>query len=483
MYHDEPPLRLKAVDLDALDECPASGGGGSRLSTAALDRWKAVRYALEGALANGGDVDAAVEDNAAWLDRVQKGLVTEFVTNGVLILGASDAETEFDPEDSFVTVEHPSLNIEFASYFQIVVTDPRDPTKVEYLKIRTGREGTSASEAAILLTGGEPDVGYADLMLRDGTVEAMDMPRSEVEEAIARLNELAARDTNLRDRKPGRQCYRCDRVATCGQYPAPDGYRVGRRQRTIRVSKSDVLRLDQCHRRVAWKAIYAIPQDSEGEAGLAAVTGLLFHEILAEVLLSDDPDGTFSEMVGRVSPEDRDKMIGLYERHKQIESSHVPVRCGRTEYQVGATFILEGLDADRDGNVREGAAVAIAIIARTDAVGREPDNTPAVIEHRTGKTSDRIDDRETAMYALSTARLLGVDTVAVHQHALGTAGDPECIRIVYDADRLAEADELLMQVLAPIVAWDPVDATQPSYSVGEWCTGCPYQERCTNHRN
>ena len=483
MYSDEPPLRLKPAELESICDCPASAGGGSKLPRAALDRWVAVRYALETALANGGDVDAAVEDNAGWLDPVQRDLVTKLVTNGVLILGTSDAEVEFDPEVSVVTVEHPAVNVEFASHFQIIVTDPHDPSKVERLKIKTGRHGTQPSEAAVLLAGGEADVGFADLMLREGTIEPIELTPEDVERQIARLSELASRDRSRKVRVPGWLCYRCDRVATCGQYPAPDGYRVGRWQRTIRVSKSDVMRVDECQRRIAWKAIYGIPQDDGDEAGFAAAAGLLFHEILSEVLLSDDPDDMFAELVDRVSPNDRETMSLLYDRHTRIESTHVPVTYGLTEYQVGATLIMDGLDADRDGNVKDGAAVAVTVIARTDAVGREPDKTPAVIEHRTGKNSDRIDDRETAIYALSTARLLGVDTVAVHQHSLGAPGDPECIRIVYDAAALVEAEELLGQVLAPISLWDPVDATKPEYSVGEWCPGCPFQARCTTFRS
>lgn len=474
---------MKATELESVGECPASAGGGSRLSKAALDRWIAVRYALESALTNGGDVDRAVYDNAAWLDPVQQSVVADLVSNGVLILGASDAETEFDPENSPVTVDLESINVELAAYYQVVVTDPHDPTRTECFKIRTGKVGTPSSEAAILLAGGPDGAGFADLMLNDGTIEPIEMSATEVEREIARLGELAGRDRDLRDRRPGWQCYLCDRVATCGQYPPPDGYRVGRQQRTIRVSKSDVLKLDQCHRRIAWKTVHIVPKDSGDEAGPAAVIGLLFHEIVADVLLSDDPDKTFIELIASVSPGDRDTMMALYDRHKQVESTHVPVNYSFTEYQVGATFILDGLDTDRDGNVKTGASVAVTVIARTDAVGREPDNTPAVIEHRTGKTSDRIDDRETAIYALSTARLLGVDTVAVHQHSLGAAGDPECIRIVYDAAALAKAEELLTEILAPIALWDPVDATKPPYSVGEWCTGCPYLDRCTQFRD
>jgi len=139
----------------------------------------------------------------------------------------------------------------------------------------------------------------------------------------------------------------------------------------------------------------------------------------------------------------------------RIEAGHVPVHYKLTEYPVGATFILPGLDAACDGNVSDNAAVAVTVIARPDAVGRELDETPAVIEHRTGKTSDRIDERETALYAVSVARLLRAETVAVHQHSLGGEGDPECIRIVYDKDALAKAEQLLASVLGPIAMWRP----------------------------
>ncbi len=483
MYHSEPPLRLKANDLEAIEACPASAGPGSKLSRAALDRWKAVRYGLEEALTNGGDVDAAVDANAGWLDPVQYELVAELVSNGVVLLGTSDAEVCFDPDDDVVVVDHPGRNVEFASYVQLDVTDPHDAGKLERFKIKTGTQGTSSAEAAILLSGSNPGVGFADLMLRDGTIEPIELTDDERDKQLERLYAIAEWERDLKDRRPGWQCYRCDRVARCGQYPPPVGYKVGTRQRTIRLSKSDVLRLDACHRRIAWKVLHVIPGDAGDEAGPAGVVGLLFHEAIANVLVADDQEAAFREELDRVSPEDRPILETLFGRHRRIEADHVPVQYKLTEYPVGATFILAGLDADSDGNVTDGAAVAVTVIARTDAVGREPDGTPAVIEHRTGKTSNRIDERETALYAVSVARLLRADTVAVHQHSLGTEGDPECIRILWDKDALAGADQLLTSVLEPIAMWHPLDATEPTYTVGEWCTGCPYRERCERFRS
>lgn len=482
MYHSEPPSKLKPNDLEAIEECPASVGPKSKMPRAALDRWLAVRYALEEALANGGDVDVAVDANADWLDPLQRELVAELVSNGVILLGTSDAEVLFDPDDNPVTVDHPDINAELVSYVQVDVTDPHDASKLERLKIKTGKQGTSPAEAAILLSGSDPGVSFADLMLRDGTIEPIERSDDERDKELERLFGLAVRERDLKDRRPGWQCYLCDRVARCGQYPAPAGYKVGTRQRTIRISKSDVLRLDECHRRIAWKALHVIPSDAGDEAGPGAAIGLLFHEAIANVLVADDQEAAFTEELDRVSPEDRPILETLFERHRQIEADHVAVQYKLTEYPVGATFILAGLDADRDGNVTDGASVAITVIARTDAVGRERDGTPAVIEHRTGKTSDRIDERETALYAVSVARLLDADSVAVHQHSLGGEDDPECLRIVYDDEALAKAEELLASVLAPIATWHPLDATDPVCKVGEWCTGCPYQERCERFR-
>ncbi|MCZ7534437.1 MAG: hypothetical protein M5U23_13755 [Acidimicrobiia bacterium] len=203
------------------------------------------------------------------------------------------------------------------------------------------------------------------------------------------------------------------------------------------------------------------PRTSTMWSALPQQAVFLFHEVVAAVLLADDQNAAFAMELEGVSPDDRQVLTALYDRHKQIEQDHVSVEYRRTEYQVGATFVLNGLDADPDGNVSDGAPVAVTVIARTDAVGRESDGTPAVIEHRTGRTSDRIDERETALYAISVARLLGVETVAVHQHSLGGPGDPQCLRVVYDGDALEEAEQLVASLLSPLVEWHPLDAAEP----------------------
>ena len=123
MYGHEPPDRLKPDQIAGLGDCPASSGPGSMLPVAALDRWVAVRTALEGSLANGGDVHGAVSENTGWLDDVQTEIVRELVTNGVAVLGAEDADVEWDPDDSPSQVPHPRLKPSSSH-----TSRPRSPT-------------------------------------------------------------------------------------------------------------------------------------------------------------------------------------------------------------------------------------------------------------------------------------------------------------------------------------------------------------------
>jgi hypothetical protein len=253
--------------------------------------------------------------------------------------------------------------------------------------------------------------------------------------------------------------------------------------RTVLLSKTDLLRINVCHRRIAWKRLYQIPTDEgEGSESDAAQRGTSFHDLIANALLSDDPTAAFEAGLVSVSPSEHQSMRFLWERHLRLEQLHEPVAYGRTEYQIGMTEVVNGVDVDQYGKLVDPTDIAVTVIARTDAVGRESDNTPAVVEHRTGAGAGVVDELEAALYALSTARLLRVDRVTVHFHALGLEAGPRCDRLEYESDDLLSAQRLLSSVLAPAAQWRPDSAIDPAFSVGEWCRDCDFQDRCGNYR-
>ena len=147
---------------------------------------------------------------------------------------------------------------------------------------------------------------------------------------------------------------------------------------------------------------------------------------------------------------------------------------------MGITILVAGIDIDRYDTVSE-AEVAGVMIARVDGAGRETDGTPAVVEHRTGESASET-SYESDLYALATAWAVKDSKAAVHVHRLGLQDGPICERTYYDEEGLTEASERLRAAAGRIAAWHPVDATQPDFTVGNWCTWCPVRQRCERHR-
>lgn len=476
MQTDEAPLFIQARALDAIENCPASVAGGSKLQSAALERWIATNTALQGVLVGGLDIAEAVRQNTGHLDAIQAEIVADLVRVGVELLDDPETTYDFDPDDRSAQVEHPIANIVLTAHKGITATHPDGTT--EYLKLRTGRGGTRPPEAAILIEDNRAGLTMSDLMVDTGAIEPIELSDAVRRQELDRLYELALVSPNRGDRRPGPHCYSCARIATCGQYPPEPGTKVGRWQRTILLTKTELLTLGECHRRVAWKRLYAIPKDHAPDDSEGAARGTRFHDLVAVALMADDPDAEFERQLEHVDAAHHEDMCALYQRHLTIESTHTPITYSHTEYQVGVTLVAQGIETDSRGHVTPDKPIAVTVIARTDGVGREADGTPAVVEHRTGANSDRIDERETALYALAVARLVKSDTVAVHQHALDAVDGPYCERIVYAADALEAATELLTKSIEPVVRWHPLDATEPEATPGQWCIQCTYRHRC-----
>ncbi|MGH8874059.1 MAG: hypothetical protein ACRDVM_02230, partial [Acidimicrobiia bacterium] len=157
-----------------------------------------------------------------------------------------------------------------------------------------------------------------------------------------------------------------------------------------------------------------------------------------------------------------------------------PVTVGRTEYELGSTLVVPGVVVDGRDRVGSGE-VAVVLIARADAVGREEDGTPAVIEHRTGPASRSL-PFEQDLYAVGAALATRRPRVAVHTHHLERPDGPICDRTVYEEGDLDRAVERLRGAAQTIAAWHPYDALSPGYRVGGWCQGCPFERRCTSFR-
>lgn len=481
MYGDGPErIDLRALERVAL--CPAAASGRTtRMPRSTLDRWMVVRDACA-SWHTGTDPQEVIDQQFGVLDAVQREIVTELFMSYVSLMGASrDRATNVESDP--VVVPHPDIDASVSASVTFTLSGDDGP---ELVKLRTGRNGSSRWEKAVLLTAKDPHDTVVEVMTAAGTVDHAYMDDADRDAALAEIFaawEAQRSDTTRRGTRPGYWCFTCPRPAQCGQYPVIDGARVYASTRTIRLPKTWATTLRTCHRKVAWKQLHGITEDGEDLDDERRSRGVRFHDIIGTALTSEDPQAAFEVALRAVPESEILNMEWLWERHLELEREHEhPITVVETEYQVGATAMVRGKTSDSRGRVREGQPVAVVFMGRADATGREADGTPAVIEFRTGAGAAEINQLEVDIYAVGVALLTGRDRVAVHLHQLGLADGPVCVREFYDVGRIAEAIQRLEDPATTVANWHPDDATDPRYTVGPWCDQCVFRLRCTRHR-
>jgi hypothetical protein len=489
MTYGRPPIeKIDLRSLERIEKCPPSRRSGSRMPTAGLDRWKAVREAtVEWHRAGMPDDENAVADIeesffGGW-DAVQRRLLGELFAGYRRLVPREVTNIDLDPP--FGVVIHGPTN---RSINVAVQVDLEASEGWQAIRIKTGRAETSIEEAAAFY---QPDEHRTLVDMRLAADDLVTIPSPEdpggiVEDVATRWDR--AQSNPSRYRFAGLHCYSCSRPARCGQYPILGEGLVTAATRTLLISKSRLARFGRCARSAAWPAIYGIPADDGDEDDLdpiRLVVGNQFHETVAAALLSDDPGALYEAAHGTVAPSEADDLRWLFDQHEAVWSTDDPsVSVRKTEYQFGVTFVVEGTVLDRRDQL-EKADVAVTMLAVTDVNGWETEDIAAVVEHRTGGASTAL-PYESDLYAVSAWLALAgsqqqAEGVAVHFHHL-RADPARCDREFYDAARIGEASARLRDVATQLADLHPADATSPTFTLGPWCERCDFASRCALHR-
>ena len=490
-YTSDIPAReeLRIRDLQLAEECaaswpspgPTSARGGD--TAPPLVRWLAVRDAVE-AWHMASDPVTAVAEALGHIDAVQREVCDDLV-EAYQRAAHRDDPISFDADP--IEVSDPSDRFVVLSWPTAVLSSPGEP--VEVLKLRTGRDGTSVEEAAVLLTGGPEGASFVDLMLSHDDQVRIELIEDERQAALSRLFATARRITELRPSQrpvtPGRACYMgCTRPAYCGAYPPATDRTPGSRARLVVVSKTALATLARCERRAAWRHFYSIPPDPTDTEDVGPGVGLHVHDILAASLVEEHPDPIIDELLASVPPDEVASVRFCIDNHLAIDDEHDgPLTYRRPDLQAGLTFVVdEGAVPGAPGETEQ---VAVTVICEIDAVGREADGTAAIIEH---KTSDRPLPHEQDLYAVAgwqhlTAAGYPPDVIAVHHHFLARPESPRCERAAFGPEDIAAATDRLQDVVEQVARWDPFNAAapRPKTSFDSYCAHCPFQARCARH--
>ncbi len=441
----------------------------------ALRRWKATWDALSPQLTD----ERPVTPPGSPFDPVQEAIVAAQIKRARPLLPAGD-RGEFDLD--WPRLSLPIGDQELEVFFQFVHADPDGRLKMYRLKtarIRQEREFVSAPEeiATVVSDPRFPDSMEAyEIRTADGEMIRMEMPADKAQETLAALEHDYRRmaEADRREIHEGTHCSMCDVADLCNAFPAidPTAEKIAphRKRRLpslhrLMLSKSRIEEMDLCQRRAAWKAWFSIPADldhhsRETSPGLAM--GSRFHRLMAEALLSDDPDTYF-----RGDPD----MEPLYLQHRNLPCAPA-VRVKRTEFPLGFTIRFR----------TRGQSVSVVSYGLADAVGREPGDTPAAIDHKTGATGGS-NPLEAEIYALGLLlRFPNSPTVATHIHHLAVGREPVCERVSWERARIGQLASRLGGLAETAARWDLLDATSPPFRVGEWCGTCPFEQRCRSFR-
>ncbi len=462
------------------EQCPPAGLRRAATPRWHLERWKRVRELIAGwysvAGTGGPGIDGLIDDLCGDLDPVQRDIVSRLFRNWTAMYPADDGDVDLDPPP--VSVFDHARQIELTVRPTVSIRRSRE---IEHVRLRTGRAATNPDEAAVLTDGAGPHEVFVDALVSIGAAEEIVRP-ADADRRIEALFDLAAADRRTALR-PGRWCFGCDSSARCGRYPVLAPERVYVSTRAITLSKTQLGGIGECERRVAWSSVHQIPGGDQPGTSEAAAAGIRFHELVAAASFAEDPLEVLEAHCARVEPAAASELRRLWANHRTlIGDERVEVR--KTELAAGLTLVTDGLHVDWRGTERR-QPVAVTLIGILDMTGREADGTPAVIEHRTGR-SGGAGALEPELYAAASVALASQfapppSGVAVHFHHVGPT-EPACQRMVFDREDLDTAEVQLRSAAAKAANWHPVNALGPSWTVGDWCRSCPFEEPCSANR-
>lgn len=454
-----PPERL---DLFATSNpCPVSNEGrGTARPDAVLERWKTMRTLVDDLLLNaGGDVDEVIDRHTRALDPVEASIVRGLAATAVRLLPDVEPDAvDLEPLAATVISEDETLSARVAFQYAFDL-----PTGRELYRLKIGRSGSSELERAVVALSGTVDGTPSDLNLHTGEITELAPPEAPTALLDDAFEEARRTESGI---EPNSFCVTCRRVATCGAYPS------GRRVlpttcETVAVTKTDLVKLGQCERRVAWSRVHQIPRADRVDDSAALNRGILFHE-LATQLAESGSGGDVARALSRVAPEDRADFEHMLTEHQRLlDAEHLSIR--KSKRWAGLT-IVEG----------EGYEMrAVTLLGEIDFTADDGSGL-ALVEIKTGAAVD--EPVESDLYALGVAAWfrangLAVPELTVHHHFV-RQHPGECHSVRYDEAQLAAADRRMRAAIAPILRWerDRPSSVAPTY--GQWCQSCEFEATC-----
>ena len=467
-----------------ISECHISNGKNNQLAAPKLNRWADLNRAIIDWWNNDATEETSVriseQNNFQFYDPIQKKILSDLFKRFRELYPKKNIDFEFE----YITKEAiKEINGEEYGITTHFTYEFADSDYSEYIRLKTAHDPEPAliDRAIISKFQSENEDFITAALSKDDLIE-IDIIENPDEIIDKHFEILENYINNKQKRTPGNHCNFCNMSSTCGQFPLVSEGKVNNRVRQLKVSKTNLVKLNNCERRAAWNVQYGLPREDYLEFETES-DATKFHKYSQKLLVNSKENldlnniDNFHEVA---SDEDQVTRHNLFKKYQGLiselqEYSNLEIK--DSEYQLGFTCIADGVDLKNGKAVDK--KVATVFMGKADLVGRV-DGVPLIIELKTRPEIPE-DLLESQLYALGASKLLKVDEVIVlHIYSLDDKTTSKERR--YEESELASIKLKFEDIAIKTGSWLPYNALSPKYNVGDWCSFCEFKNTCLENR-
>ncbi len=471
--------------IKKISECHSSYGKNNQLAAPKLDRWRDLNLAIIDWWNNDAIEETSVkiseQNHFQYYDPIQKKILSDLFRRFRELYPKKKIDLDF----SFITKEATKkINGEEYGITTHFAYEFIDGDYSEYIRLKTAYDfDPSLIDRAIISKFQSKNAAYITAALvQDDLIEIdlVDNPDEIIDQHFEILEDyLKNKQKKL---KPGNHCNFCSMSSTCGQFPLVSEGKINNRVRQVKISKTNLVKLNTCERRAAWNVQYGLPREDylEFETESEATK---FHTYSQKLLVNNKENleegniNNFNEVASGEDQVTRDKLFKKYQGLISKLQDYSNLEITDSEFQLGFTCIADGVD-EKNGKVVE-KKVGTVFMGKADLVGRV-DGVPLIIELKTRPEIPE-DLLESQLYALGASTLLNEEEVIVlHIYSLEKSTQAKERR--YAESELKSITEKFENIAIKTGSWVPYNALSPKYNVGDWCGFCEFKNTCSENR-
>jgi len=476
--------------LNNISQCHSSIGKNNQLAKPKLDRWKDLNQAIIDWMNNDAieekSIQIAEQNNFQFYDKIQKAILSDLFARfrSLYPKTGSDFDHEFPTKE--VTRQINGEEYSIKTYFQYEFNNNETS---EFIKLKTAHDPKPELIDRAIITNylqknerQSEEYFFVAALERDELqeIELVDNPDEIIEEHFNLLENFL---NNRQKRTPGQLCsFGCDMASRCGQFPLINAKKLTNRIREVKMTKTNVIKLQQCERRAAWNAQYGIPRENYNSFETESL-GTKFHNYSQKMLVNNlnfaDQQNIkqFEALIESEESFTRDKLLNKYTQLVQKLKPYKNLSINKSEYNLGFTLVADGKGL-KGGSVAD-QKVATIFMGRTDLIGRVG-TKPIIIELKTRPEIDE-DFVEAQLYALGASKLDNAKEVTV-LHVYLTENETKLKERVFSESELEEAEKKYESLAKRTAVWIPNNALSVKFTLGEWCESCEFKNTCTQNR-